>query len=133
MGCPSSAKTCTELHRPSATPRCSRELPKHLGEASPILLQKHGLYIYLIMVGTITQHLSVGEDGHYQMVLQPKPCTDPAPPSPRGRRASSDSLHLSLLSEVKLCLSTFRSGASRQKQLAEDSTISLSWNLKVYF
>lgn len=80
-------------------------------------------------------HLGLGEeeDGHYHRALQPKPFADPTPPSP-GRRAGSAPPHFSLLSsEVKLCSCTFRSGSSRQKQLAEDSVISLPWNLKVYF
>lgn len=96
--------------------------------------QIQGLYFYLTAVVTITHHLGLGkeENSHCHRVLQHKPFTDPILTSPRGRAISAP--HFCLLSSgLKFCSCMFRSGWSWQKQLAEDSTISLSWNLKVDF
>lgn len=128
-----------KLHRITQTfcnPAVQQRIPHTPGRGITHSPQKHGLHFYLIMAGTVTHRLGLGEEegGRSHRTLQPKPFADPTLPSPGGRRAGSDPPHFSLLlPEIKLCLCTFRSGSSRQKQLAEDSAISLSWNLKVYF
>jgi len=133
-GCSSTAETRTKLRRSSASLRCG-------GEAGiAYCLQKHGLYFFLMTAGTVTHHLGLGKEdnGCYHRALQPKPFADPTLPSPMERErkttAVSAPLRFSLRSsEAKPGSHRFGSGSSRQKQLAEDSAISLLWNLKVYF
>lgn len=68
------------------------------------------------------------EDSRYHRALHPKPFAD-------------STYHILGEDLVQPCAfhpplawsKTFKSGSSWQKQLAEDSTISLPWNLKVYF